>query len=269
MMPGKGTAPHPPPHGHFVQFYKADEPMLNRNVGRFLWEGFLRGHGLLVIAARRRWECLCRHLGRNGMDVDLALAEERLAFHDAQEMLALFMVDGQPVWERFRSAMAKVLAPVPLRGAGAEKSVYGEMVGILWEAGQLEAAIRLEDYWNALLLEGGITLFCGYPIDVFDTQFHTPEARAVLCSHSSLVPTGPNGDVDGSLRQAMEDLLGPKAGELRLAMEASLADDAGSMPPAEGAILWLRSHLPEQAESILARARGHYAASHQDELTAA
>src|SRR4051812_15087710 len=54
------------PHGHFVQFYKADEPLLNRNVGRFLWDGLLRGDALLVIATPERRESVSSHLDRLG-----------------------------------------------------------------------------------------------------------------------------------------------------------------------------------------------------------
>ena len=51
------------PHGHFVQFYKADEPSLNRNVAKFLWDGLLEGEGLLVIATPQRRESLATQLG--------------------------------------------------------------------------------------------------------------------------------------------------------------------------------------------------------------
>ena len=56
VMPAGVAAP-----GHFVQFYKADEPSLNRNVASFLWDGLLRGDGLVVIATQQRRESLVSH----------------------------------------------------------------------------------------------------------------------------------------------------------------------------------------------------------------
>src|SRR6059058_590201 len=67
------------PHGHFVQFYKADEPLLNRNVGRFLWDGLLRGDALLVIATAERRESLGSHLDRLGADVSLIRSRRQFA----------------------------------------------------------------------------------------------------------------------------------------------------------------------------------------------
>src|SRR6266566_211343 len=97
------------PNGHFVQFYKADEPLLNRNVGNFLWEGLLRGDGLLVIATRQRRESLSSHLGRLGADVALARREGQLAMLDAHEVLTRFMVNGQPEGDRFQDAIGEAL----------------------------------------------------------------------------------------------------------------------------------------------------------------
>src|SRR3954447_8993143 len=92
-------------HGHFVQFYKADEPLLNRNVGQFLWEGLLRGDGLLVIAAPERRESVANHLRRLGVDIPLAVRERQLLLLDAQETLDRFMVDGQPDWDLIRQVV--------------------------------------------------------------------------------------------------------------------------------------------------------------------
>src|SRR5437764_10662776 len=73
------------PHGHFVQFYHSDEPLLNRNVGCFLWDGLLRGDALLVIATPERRESLSNHLLRLGADVPSIRARRQLSFLDARE----------------------------------------------------------------------------------------------------------------------------------------------------------------------------------------
>src|SRR3954470_8362743 len=87
------------PRGHLLQFYQADEPMLNRNVGRFLWEGLLRGDGLVVIATPTRRVSLTDHLAHLGADVPLAQNERQLVMLDAQETLDRFIVEGQPDWD--------------------------------------------------------------------------------------------------------------------------------------------------------------------------
>ena len=41
-------------------------------------------------------------------------------------------------------------------------TIYGEMVGLLWDRGQAVAAMRLEDFWNELAMDLPFTLLCGY-----------------------------------------------------------------------------------------------------------
>ena len=252
------------PHGHFVQFYKADEPRLNRNVASFLWDGLLQGDGLLVIATRQRRESLSSHLGRLGADVALASAEGQLALLDAHEMLARFMVNGQPDWELFENAMGEALKLARARVPDAGIRAYGEMVGVLWEGRETDAAIRLEECWNRLLHRGGITLFCGYPIDVFANEFQRDAMQDVLCAHTHVLPTGPNGDLGDCLYEAMDELLGARADEVRLAMRANAPSSDVALPEAERAILWLRSNAPDESERILLRARGFYEAAHAE-----
>ena len=251
-------------HGHFVQFYKADEPLLNRNVGNFLWDGLLRGDGLLVIGTRQRRESLSSHLSRLGADVALARKEGQLAMLDAHEVMARFMVNGQPDWDRFQETISEALQLARPRVASAGISAYGEMVGVLWEAGETDAAIRLEDCWNKLLHRGGITLFCGYPIDVFANDFESGRLHDVLCAHSQVLPTGPNGDLRDALHQAIDERFGSKADQVRALMKAGIPSLGLALPEAESAILWLRSNVPDEAEGILACARSHYDASHTE-----
>jgi hypothetical protein len=246
------------PHRHFVQFYKADEPALNRNVASFLWDGMLRGDGLLVIATPLRRECLSEHLGRLGADIAQARREGQLAMLDADETVARYMVEGRPDWEMFEAAIGEALQRVCVRVPAAGVCAYGEMVGVLWEAGRKDAALRVEEYWNSLIARYGITLFCGYPIDVFESDFHSGQIEDVLCAHTHVLSTGANGELGDALNRAMDELLGATADEARASMQNSLSSAGPVLPEAESAIFWLRNNIPEHADKILARARAHY-----------
>src|SRR5437660_620018 len=137
---------HAEPGGHYVQFYQADEPRLNRNVGRFLWEGLLRGDGLLVVSTPQRRLSLLDNLRRVGADILTALGERQLVMLDADETLGRFMVNGKPDPDFFENTMLETLRRVEPRGTDAGVRAYGEMVGVLWQARQFEAAIQLEEY---------------------------------------------------------------------------------------------------------------------------
>jgi hypothetical protein len=240
------------PHGHVVQFYKADEPLLNRNVGQFLWEGLLRGDGLLVIAAPERRESVTSHLRRLGVDIPLAVRERKLLLLDAQETLDRFMVDGQPDWGLFRQVVCDALQVVRPRTGKALVRAYGEMVGVLWEAEEYTAAILLEEHWNRLLHDDRVVLFCGYPIDIFAEGFERSRIEALLSAHTHCVSAGSDGDLDCAMHQAMEEVLGQNAAAIRVNMSASSAQDR---------ILWLRHNLPVEAGGILSLARTYYQAS--------
>ena len=93
------------PQGHVVQLYEADEGLLTRNVGHYLWEGLNRGDGLLVIATPARNEAVARRLQELGADPETAVREKRLSFLHAQETLAQFMIHGQPEWRLFENTI--------------------------------------------------------------------------------------------------------------------------------------------------------------------
>lgn len=259
---------HAEPRGHYVQFYKADEPRLNRNVGRFLWEGLLRGDGLLVIATEQRRVSLTDYLRRLGADVSMALGERQLVMLDADETLARFIVNGVPDPALFNSAIQEALQAVEPPNLARDVRAYGEMVGVLWQACQYEAAIRLEDYWNKLLHVTGISLFCGYPIDVFGKDIENPNLQAVLCAHTHMVPAGAACELGKALDLAMNEVLGPQADGLRLNIADDGATGGALMPAAEASIFWLRKNLPQHAEGILSLARDYYDASQSPSIQA-
>ncbi len=247
-----------PPPPHLVQLYDADDSSLSRNVARYLDEGLQRGEGLVVIAAQEHATAFTAELERLGADPAAAVRDGRLVVLDAHATLARFMVDGRPDRERFRQTATAALRGV--RDGDRAIRAYGEMVGILWQAGRRNAAIELEMLWNELRDEERFQLFCAYPIDVFSEGFDAAGIDSVLCAHTHLVPTGGERDLEGALERAMIDVLGMRADGLRPLMKANHRPAWGVVPRGEAVILWLRNNLPDYAEEILSRARIYYRA---------
>jgi hypothetical protein len=240
-------------HRHFVQFYEADEPLLNRNVGRFLWDGLLAGDALLVIATAERRTALSEHLARIGADVPMLVERKQLALLDAQEILDSFVVKGQPEWDGFNATISGAIAELHPRADGGI-SAYGEMVGLLWQAGARRAALILEDYWNRRLHDSGIRLFCGYPIDPFGREFQSEELEAIRRAHSNHVCGAAEDVLEQAIHRALDETLGASAGEVRTRM----SDPDGAAVNGESSIHWLWQNMPGAAEGILAAARQHY-----------
>ena len=258
MSPWERLLERPHARGHFVQLYQADELALARNVGLYLWEGIRRGDGVLVIVTPEHRELFCRQLEQLGADTRQAIESRQLVFLDAHNTLAEFMVGGQPDWYSFEAAVSAAMRKVAPAKQDAGLRAYGEMVGILWNARQFAAAIRLEQLWNKLLEQSSFSLYCAYAIDVFGKEFHVANLDGVLCTHTHLVPAQPNGDLEKALKLGMDEVLGAKSDALKVLIKANHRPSWAVMPTAEAILLWLRKNLPAQADDIVTRARHHY-----------
>jgi signal transduction histidine kinase len=97
------------------------------------------------------------------------------------------MVDGNPSPARF----ADTLGPMLERTAegGREVCVYGEMVALLWEDGEVDAAVGLEDLWNDLAASHRFSLLCAYPVAAFAGAAHTAPFRRMCQQHTGVTPT--------------------------------------------------------------------------------
>ena len=248
----------PGPQGHMVQLYDENEQALARNVGEYFREGLKRGEGLLLIAAKDHREAFLQQLEDLGVDPQAAMQKHGLVALDAHQTLNRFMVDGQPDWVRFETVMGAAIDEVrPQTDSAGGFRAYGEMVGILWKAGQYSAAGRLEQFWNKLLGRSSFSLFCSYPIDVFGREFQAAALDAVLSAHTHLLPAGIQGNLDRALDRAMDEILGPEANQIRSLIQASYRPSWAVMPRGEAIIFWLRTNLPGRADEILTRAREH------------
>jgi MEDS: MEthanogen/methylotroph, DcmR Sensory domain len=243
---------NPEPEEHVVQLYGKDDRLLTQNVSRYLSEGLRRGDGLLVIATAGHRGSLVRQLNQERA-YSRAVLEGRLAFLDAEATLGRFMIDGEPDKGRFESVVGEALERVRSRAVHTGIRAYGEMVGVLWEAGQVAAAARLEELWNQLLKSSDVSLYCAYPIDVLSPEFHHASVDALMCAHTHVIPTD-NG-LEVALDKAMDEVLGGRVDGLRNLIQANHRPAWATVPKTEAIILWLRNNLPGSAEKILARAR--------------
>jgi PAS domain S-box-containing protein len=213
------------PTEHAVQFYE-DEAFLFRVVGAFLAEGLTAGEPAIVVATPHHREGFLQALGTHDVDLDLALSQARLIFLDAQETLATFMVDRLPDQERFMRSVGRL---VEEKGGKARVRIFGEMVDLLWQEGQRQAAIRLEEIWNALIGKHEVSLLCAYTMASFyrandDHHFHDV-SRAHSCTlpierpaRSLVNELGRRAELETALREALA--------ERRRAEEAARANEA-------------------------------------------
>jgi hypothetical protein len=146
--------------GHIVQFYGRDEQLVEA-VGTYLLAALhAEGVGIVVATAAHR-AAFETHLARAGVDVEAAKAGGALQVLDADETMRRFLVGDHPDPGAFRSVIGGLIQQAG--HAGRPTHVYGEMVALLWDAGNVTAAIELETLWNELGTELPFSLYCAYP----------------------------------------------------------------------------------------------------------
>jgi hypothetical protein len=161
-----------------VQFYN-DSVRLCLSVADFLGDGIAARQPLIVIATPEHRELILSELKRRQFDVDRWLADGEFALLDAQATLDLFMEDGKPRAASFRQAIGAVINHVRKGRDDCVIRAYGEMVDVLWRAGNRDAAIRLEVLWNDLAAQFSFSLLCGYSMGNFYTH---PAAMKDVCA---------------------------------------------------------------------------------------
>lgn len=243
---------------HLVQLYGRDDRVLVRNVSRYLCEGLVREEGLLVIATRAHTHAFVARMGTDGADPIAAIRDGRLVMLDAAETLARFTVNGSLDETKFEAVIGGAISSLQTRLDRPALRAYGEMVALLWQGGDHPAAFELEGYWNRLLAESSVALFCSYPIDLFDNA-ECPDIKDVLGAHTHVV--GYDEPLTSALRSAMTDILGPNAADVEALINQAPSRFTAGIPRAEVMGLWLRQHCADRAAEVFERAR-HYEQSY-------
>jgi hypothetical protein len=172
---------------HVVQLYGEDDPLLARNVSRYLAEGMRRLDGLVVVATPEHTQAIARHLAEEGASATLeAEREGRLVFLDARRTLERFLVAGRPDEDLFDSVVGETMRGAQARSGSGKVRAFGEMVGLLWSEERYAEAEFLEGLWNTLLSGSNYSLYCAYRIDLFGEDVDRVALNSIVASHTHL-----------------------------------------------------------------------------------
>jgi KaiC/GvpD/RAD55 family RecA-like ATPase len=129
------------------------------------------GDSALVVATAEHRDQLVEALADAGVDVRSCAREGRYVMVDANELLAQFMRDGMPDPMLFTTTVGSLLTSAHRYACSRNRrvTVFGEMVAILWDKGEKDAALKLEQLWNEALRESSFHLHCAYPRGIFDS----------------------------------------------------------------------------------------------------
>lgn len=179
-------AGNPSEQDHFVLFYDSDS-YLTESVRDFIVTGLHNGEDTVVVATQEHREQLEFALEEAGVDVRAARAEGRYLTLDAAATLSEFMVDGDPDPALFDKTIGGMMSRASEGGRALR--VFGEMLALLWDDGNIPAVIRLEEFWNSILEAQPFALMCAFPMRSFSHQGETEQFNEVCDRHSRVFPT--------------------------------------------------------------------------------
>ncbi len=248
------------PCDHIVQLYQ-DQEFLNRAVCRFARAGLANGEGVILVSTLPHWDGFGARLEAEGVDVDAAQERGQLTVVDADELLPRFMRAAMPDPPVFRRVFGNVLVQARARGSYPEVRVWGEMVNVLWESGNVAASMNLEDQFDQLGRKSDIAIFCSFRMDNFDGDVHEHMLPRLGTNHSHLIPVEDYARLERAVDDALRETVGPDEARVLEGQLLSRYRPPFNMPPAQALLLALRQFLPTVADPILRRSRELYSAS--------
>jgi anti-sigma regulatory factor (Ser/Thr protein kinase) len=132
-------------------------------------------------------------LRREGVDAEEQRAAGLLLTVDARATLDTILHDGVPDAARFVETASLLIEHADHDGTPLR--IFGEMVALLWELGDVAGALELEELWNDLLEERTFTLLCAYPTSALGDA-RLGDVSEVCALHSSVRP--PSGYATGT-----------------------------------------------------------------------
>jgi len=248
------------PHDHIVQLYQ-DQDFLNRAVCRFAGAGLANGEGVILVSTLSHWNGFHAQLEAENVDVRAAQKRGQLTVVDAAELLPRFMRDAMPDPPVFRRVFGDVLGQARARGSYQEVRVWGEMVNVLWERGDVAGSMNLEDQFDQLGKKSDIAIFCSFLMDNFNGDVHEHMLPRLGTNHSHLIPVEDYTRLERAVDDALRETVGPDEARVLESRLLSRYRPPFNMPPSQALLLALRQFLPTVADPVLRRSRELYSAA--------
>lgn len=175
---------------HAVLFYEKDKELVEA-VSNYLAQAIWEEETALVIATPAHCAAFVEALKARHIDVEGAISSESLVLLDAASALSQFTEEGGSNEEQFRTVIGGAIREVLTSGRAVR--AFGEMVALLWDQGDVLAAIELEALWNNLGHELPFALFCAYPAGLVADPDQAEALQRVCHLHSSVLELKDSG----------------------------------------------------------------------------
>jgi len=198
---GRSPSPHPPSQTgakapttvvgvaprHEVAFYSDDLQLLD-HVTQFIGSALKAGNAAIVVATDSHRNNLLPRLQAFGVDIGTAIQQGRYIAVDADETLSTFVINGMPDPARFMEACGTLTltAAKAALGQPPRVAVFAEDVHLLWERGNPEAVIQVEQLCNKLAQLYDVDILCGYSLGSGRGRMDDYFFQRIFAEHSAV-----------------------------------------------------------------------------------
>lgn len=174
---------------HELQTYPNDASLID-GFAHFAAGGLNTLNAVLVLATDAHRRGLDRILQTQGFDLSVVSGSGGYIFMDVGEVLSSVMVDERLDAERFAGLVDSIIAKASRAPNGATRRVLacGECAPFLLAKGKLDAALRMEQLWDAVVHKYGLSTLCGYVTRCFQGSEKRRIMQAICAVHSTVVP---------------------------------------------------------------------------------
>lgn len=145
---------------HDVSFYN-DRTTLERCIVHYAVEGLDADETVVLIVAASSLRTVRDAIAAHGVDVGDLARRGVLVLFDADATLASVTRPDGIDWPAVTALAGRVVGDAV--GTGRPVRMFGEMVSILWERGEVQEVMVLERLWHGLAHQYGFDVLCAYP----------------------------------------------------------------------------------------------------------
>jgi DNA-binding NarL/FixJ family response regulator len=172
---------------HEVGFFSHDGWFLEE-VTHFVGKALEAGNAAIVAVTESHRNSLLPRVRAYGVDIGSAVELGRYIALDAAEALSTFMVNDVPDPVRFMNRFGDLIlsAAKAVKEENRRVAIVGECVHLLWEQGNVEAVIQLEQLANLLVNDYDVDILCGYSLDRFRGTMDGLVYQRICAEHSAV-----------------------------------------------------------------------------------
>lgn len=185
--PGRFPAKDKSKRHHEVHFY-SDDPLFLNSPAQFIGGTLRAGGAALIVATAPHREELLQRLQTKGLDMDAVIEQGRCIVLDAADAISSFKSTGVLDSVQALKLLGDLIvtASRAARKDGSRVAAFGECAGLLYEQGNVEAAIQMEKVGNQLVQMYDIDILCGYSLNRFQGGAGSPVFQQVCAEHSAV-----------------------------------------------------------------------------------